>query len=482
MTRRLSIRSKLMVLLILSGISGALTISVLSYVHAEQALREATWNQLVATRETKRGCLLRWVDQQFRAFRVFSGEEQLPAAYDAFRTGFDAKGAQLKPADEQRLVGYYETQFLPNLPARIDERGLDDYLPTSRAGAQLQLDYIVDNPQPAGKKSLLETRSPSLFAQSGIDTYDEAHRRYHAFFVRLMTEMNLYDLFLIDARNGDILYTVSKEADFGTNLDTGPYKRSNLAEAYRKARDGRTGDEGVVLVDFDHYRASFGAPAAFLAAPVLRNGQVVAVVAGQISIEAVNDAMTSGGHWRDEGLGDTGEVYLVGPDRTARTDSRFLIEDRDAYLDSLRTIGVEADIVAAIAESGHSIISQELDTTAVDRALSGQSGTAMIDDYRGVAVMSAYAPFQIGEMRWGILAEKDVAEALGPLYDLRTYVLAATATVAVVLTLFALWAARVFLGPIARLQHGVERLKEGDVDFQIEAAGADEFEIGRAHV
>ena len=157
------------------------------------------------------------------------------------------------------------------------------------------------------------------------------------------------------------------------------------------------------------------------------------------------------------------------------TDSRFLIEDRDAYLDSLRTIGVEADIVAAIAESGHSIISQELDTTAVDRALSGQSGTAMIDDYRGVAVMSAYAPFQIGEMRWGILAEKDVAEALGPLYDLRTYVLAATATVAVVLTLFALWAARVFLGPIARLQHGVERLKEGDVDFQIEAAGADEF-------
>jgi len=474
-TKRLSIRSKLMVLLILSGISGALTISVLSYVHAERALREATWNQLVATRETKRECLLRWVDQQFRAFRVFSGEEQLPAAYGAFRAGFDAKAAQLDRTDEQRLVEFYEETFLPALPDRIAERSLDDYLPTTRAGARLQLDYLVDNPHPAGEKSLLETRNPSLFAETGVDAYDEAHRRYHAFFVRLMTEMNLYDLFLVDARNGDVLYTVSKETDFGTNLDTGPYRQSNLAEAYRKARDGRTGDEGVVLVDFDHYRPSFGAPAAFLAAPVVEDGQVVAVVAGQISIDAINDAMTSGGRWQAEGLGNSGEVYLVGPDRTARTDSRFLIEDRDAYLGALRDLGIETDVVDAIAESGHSIISQELDTAAVDQALAGRSGTAIVDDYRGIPVMSAYAPFQIGEMRWGILAEKDVSEALGPLYDLRTYVLAATATVAVVLTLFALWAARVFLGPIARLQRGVERLKEGEVDFRIDAAGNDEF-------
>ena len=470
-----SIRSKLMILLIISGIGGALTISVLSYISADTALRNSTWDQLIATRETKKGCLTRSVDQQFRLFRIFAGEEQLPAAFEAFRAGFKDKDVDLKPEQEHKLVDYYKRDFLPHLPKSEANNSLNDYLPTTKAGANLQLNYIVENPQPVGKKDLLEARGDTLFSTAAVDAYDEAHRKYHAMFMRMMTEMNMYDLFLVDQRTGDILYTVQKEADFGTNLEHGPYRNSVLAKAFRKARDGNVGERGVVMADFERYEASFGAPSAFLAAPVLLDGDIKGVVVGQISIDALNDAMTASGHWASEGLGASGEVYLVGPDMTARTDSRFMIENREGYLKSLAEMGVAPAIIESISSSGHSILNQKIITAATTQALAGVSGTDILPDYRNIEVLSAYSPIDVGGMRWAIIAEKDVSEALGPLFDLRRNILIATGVVSILLTLFALLSARVFLGPIARLQAGVERLKAGELKFEIDASGSDEF-------
>ena len=339
----------------------------------------------------------------------------------------------------------------------------------------LQLDYIVDNPQPIGKKGMLEARSDSLFTTPAIDSYDDAHRRYHAFMSRMMTDMNMYDLFLIDEKTGDVLYTVQKEVDFGTNVETGPYRNSNLAKAFRLARDGKGNERGVVMVDFEKYGASNNAPSAFLAAPVIEDGNIRGIVVGQISIDALNAAMTNNGRWREEGLGASGEVYLVGLDQTARTDSRFLIEDRDGYLKSLKELHISDSIIDLIAATGHSILTQKIQTSAVSEALAGKSGNDIIPDYRNIDVMSAYAPIDVAGLRWAIIAEKDVSEALAPLFDLRRNILIATGLVSIVLTLFALLAARVFLTPIARLQAGVERLKLGEHHFKIEISGSDEF-------
>ncbi|CAB4883899.1 unannotated protein [freshwater metagenome] len=470
-----------MVLLVMSGIVGAIAIGVIGYVQGEHSLRRATWDQLVSIRETKKACFERWTDQQLREFRILSSDQQLVSAAADFRRGFDDLGPTLTDAEQQRLLGYYRDTFVPQLPANIDDRAVDTYLPDTNAGARLQLDYIVDNPNPAGKKYLLETRSESVIAGDAVDAYDAAHRAYHPTFVRLMNETQLYDLFLIDAETGDVLYTTQKEADLGTSLIDGPYHLSGLATAFERARTGDVGDAGVVLVDFKHYTASFGAPAAFLAAPITDNGKVVAVVAGQVSIDALNNAMTSNGNWKDEGLGASGESYLVGPDMTARTDSRFLIEDKADYLATLTRLGVDDATVQAIDTSGHSILNQSIETGPVRAALDGKTGTSTIADYRGIEVMSAYAPVMVGGERWAILIEKDVSEALDPMYRMRRNILLATGAAAIVLTLLALWSARAFLRPIVRLQDGVERLKSGDVDFSIDAEGHDEFaSLGRA--
>jgi hypothetical protein len=139
----------------------------------------------------------------------------------------------------------------------------------------------------------------------------------------MMQKLGMYDLLLIDDHTGEVLYTVEKEIDFAANLETGSLRNSNLARAYRTIRDRPDDQRGVVFIDFEHYLPSAGAPSAFLAAPIYLNGDKVGVVAGQISVDVLNASLTSSGHWADEGLGQTGEVYLVGDDGYARSDSRF---------------------------------------------------------------------------------------------------------------------------------------------------------------
>ncbi len=52
--------------------------------------------------------------------------------------------------------------------------------------------------------------------------------------VMAVTSRDYYDLFLIDS-DANIVYTVFKEDDLGTNLLTGPISGSSIAEVYRRA-------------------------------------------------------------------------------------------------------------------------------------------------------------------------------------------------------------------------------------------------------
>ncbi|MEY4698020.1 MAG: hypothetical protein RIT14_2448 [Pseudomonadota bacterium] len=474
MASYLSIRSKLLLLLMISGLSAALSLSLIGYIRSDAALRAAVWDQLVAIRQTKKADLERYLDSQQRTFAVFAQQAQLLSAFPQFRAALAVESALPDGGARAAMTDYYTETVLPRLTAAIRPLSAEPLLPDSVAGLRLQDRYIARNPHPLGERELLE--QPVSDAP-----YDQAHHAFHAHFLHMMQEMQMYDLFLIDDETGQILYSVEKEPDFATNLLTGPYRNSVLGRAFHAVRDRPDDQRGVVFVDFEHYTPSYGAPAAFLAAPVYDNGDRIGIVAGQVSIDDMNDALTSNGNWAEEGLGATGEVYLVGHDGYARSDSRFLVEDKPAYLAMLRDIGTPEDQRAAVEASGHSILNQHYATLAVDRALGGESGTDLIDDYRGVEVLSAYAPIDFGGQRWAIIAEKDAAEALGPLHDLRRVIMLATGSISIGITIFALLAARAFVAPITRLQQGVERLKAGETHFTVDVKGDDEFAtLGRA--
>ena len=71
----------------------------------------------------------------------------------------------------------------------------------------------------------------------------------------------------------------------------------------------------------------------------------------------------------------------MGSDKLMRSDSRF------------------ADQSTALT--------QVVDTPTVVRALAGEQGMALVEDYRGVDVMSVYLPMPVGDTLWAVMAEID---------------------------------------------------------------------------
>ncbi|UCC75237.1 MAG: cache domain-containing protein [Gemmatimonadota bacterium] len=197
---------------------------------------------------------------------------------------------------------------------------------------------------------------------------------------------------------------------------SGPWRQTGLAEVFREARDSRHGD--VAFVDFQYYEPSEGAPAAFVAGPIFEDdGELLGVLAFQVSPERINEEM----HYTD-GMGETGETFIVGDDLLMRSDSRF--SDTSAVLE--RTV----------------------DTEPVRRALAGESSVDRSIDYRGVEVLSAYGPVDFEGARWAVIADIELEEVLRPARMLRRNIFLTGLFVIVLLAL----AGAVAPGPLTRNQ------------------------------
>jgi class 3 adenylate cyclase len=280
-------------------------------------------------------------------------------------------------------------------------------------------------------------------------------------------------MFLIDPE-GTVVYTVFKETDFTTNFTSGPYKESNLAEAVAAAR-GAKGKSYVKIVDFKPYSPSYNAPAAFIASPIFNGSQFIGVLAFQLPVDKINNVMTGNKNWQENGLGDSGETYLVGSDYLMRSASRFQIEDPKGHAKTLVSLGTDDKIVKKIKEFNTTILLQEVQTIGVKEALFGKQGTRVINDYRDIPVLSSYAPLDIDGLRWVILAEMDVSEAYAPIHSFEKTVLIGAALIMALITLIAMWLTSTFVKPINTLIKSARKVGAGEVGAVVKSGSQDEF-------
>lgn len=264
--------------------------------------------------------------------------------------------------------------------------------------------------------SLQEVYAPKL---------EGAKQDYYADYIQ---KYGYYDLFLIHPE-GNVFYTVCHEPDYQTNILNGKYSDSNLGQLVRKVKETKKAG----IVDFAPYAPSNGAPAAFIAQPVVRHGEVEVIVALQIPLEGINAIMQL-----REGMGQTGESYLVGPDKRMRSDS-FL--DKTGH-------SVTASFAGTVKDNG-------VDTEASREALSGKTDAKIITDYNGNPVLSSYTPVKVGDVTWALIAEVDEAEAYAGLKTFR-FVLGVLAAISVTAILsIAILFARSITKPITRIIEGL---------------------------
>ena len=172
--------------------------------------------------------------------------------------------------------------------------------------------------------------------------------------------------------------------------------------------------------------------------------------------------MTGDGNWQEDGLGVSGETYLVAPDFNMRSISRFLTEDPVGYFDALKKLGYQNNKLEDMKNFNTSILLQEVRTNASVQALKGITGTDVIEDYRGVSVLSSYEPVRFGDHTWALISEIDTAEAFAPVVTLGWALGFSSVLIATVLVAVSTVGAERIAAPIKTLADATDRLGKGD--------------------
>ncbi|MEE8143326.1 MAG: adenylate/guanylate cyclase domain-containing protein [Planctomycetota bacterium] len=470
---RFSIRFKFLVMLLCVASPAVALVSWLGYSSGKQALTELTFNQLTSIRATKSYQIQHYFQSIRYQVQTLSEDLMIIEAMREFKSAFHEletapAGAVEEGAQSEALHRYYSGEFIPALDSHTHHSNpVHLYMPSQQTTLYLQHHYIANNPHPRGKKD-------NLMAAEDGSRYSQVHSRYHPILKNFQNKFGYYDLFLVDDSTGHIVYSVFKETDFATSLLSGPYRRTNIAEAFDGARAAQERSQ-TILVDFEPYGPSYGAPASFMASPIFDGDKRVGVLVFQMPINEINRVMTGDYNWQRDGLGKSGETYLVGSDYKMRSTSRFIVEDREGYLKALRDINYPPEIIERIAAFNTSILLQDVRTHAAIVALSGKTHTAIIKDYRGIPVLSAYAPLEIEGMKWAILSEMDESEALAPVRKLANRVILTTVLIGLAILGLAVVLGRLFTKPIHALAAGARQVARGNHNVQVEVLSKDEL-------
>ncbi len=267
--------------------------------------------------------------------------------------------------------------------------------------------------------------------------YERAHAENDAFFRQRHATYGWHDMLLVD-RRGNVVYSLQKEKDFATNLLSGPWQGSGLARAAGIAL--RQAVNGVpVFADAEPYPPAGNRPGMFLAIPVPEpgSGQPLGALVVRIAFAPLDKLM----HFR-AGLGETGEVFVVGTGGWLLTNTFF--------------------------DNADSVLNRQLKTEAVRRVLDRrrrQRSAYRLSRSGIVHRLAALQPFAgaLGDQpRWGVIAKISRDEALASLHSLQWLMLASGLLIAVAATVLGVVSARRLFEPVLAMQGALMRLANGE--------------------
>jgi len=353
----------------------------------------------------------------------------------------------LLPLGLASVAGYraYERQMQAEIEDRLASlaearaRAVEDYAQErSRAVTALaRLPGVVD----------AMAAYEAAFGAGGLDSagYAEVDSERRPFLARWTRDAGYVDLFLV-TRSGDAVFSVQQGEDLGSNYVTGPYRRSELARVFDLARTLMITE----LSDYAYYPAT-NEPAAFIASPILVEGDVRGVVVLQVDNAEVWDVINE-----HAGLGRTGETVVgaaVGDELVFLAPLRH-----DPYAAFRRRVSLDGTLAEPLR-----------------RATRGERDVIESVDYRGEPVLAAYR--YLPSVRWGMVVKIDRAEAWAPIARARRGVLLLVLLTVAGVLLLASAVARGISGPVVELTRATDRIAKGDLTPRVDVATRDE--VGR---
>ncbi|HTD57208.1 MAG TPA: adenylate/guanylate cyclase domain-containing protein [Silvibacterium sp.] len=468
-----SIRYKLLSLLLLLGVMTFAVTGTIAYLKYLSALKHDVMNQLTGLNRSKGFQIEAYYTTIHNHAETLSDDRMFIDAMREFDHAYEKLNTTPVPAEEIEAIRKdYQQNFYPEMQKlKIARARVEDYLPYSSAGIQLQYRYIVNNPNPKGSRDEL------VDTGDGSD-YSRVHAKYHPAFRNITQKFGYYDLYLVDYKTQRVLYDVAKDRDFGTSLDFGPYRNSNLAKLVKQCIASNDPD-AVFFSDFEPYEASRGEPTQYVASPIWDGKERLGVFALQLSTAAIDDVMTGKRNWKRDGLGESGESVIIGDDYLLRTNARQYLEDPEGYLARLKANGVPDLTIDRIRTYNSTILQLPVRFDSVTQALQGKEGTVIERNVRGqgTASLVSYMPLHIEGLHWAITSRMYLDEALRPVSEMQR-LFSWWGLGLLALTVIAAWLmTRQILRPVSALVVAAKKVAAGDLNARVEWKYRDELGI-----
>jgi len=283
------------------------------------------------------------------------------------------------------------------------------------------------------------------------DKYRKVRDRFKGFLEFYNKQHGYHNLFLID-NEGVVVYSAAEEVGFGHD--------HGLLESWSNAISSK----GVCLTDTKLYASSQYDPAIFISVPIYDDGGALAgVIALQIPQNYIDGIMQQA-----EGMGQTGETYLVGSDYMFRSDSRLMTTETLLKAEANTEAFRESFGGKGIFDGIYGDYTNESEAKAQGRDYSARLG--------GVPVVGVST--YLADIGWVLVAEVDEAEAFASAYALRNEILFVALIASIIVGIVGFFISKTITKPLNKVVSMVKDIAEGEVDMTMRLDVYSDDELG----
>ncbi|MCA8971481.1 MAG: methyl-accepting chemotaxis protein [Planctomycetes bacterium] len=441
------------------------TMTEKTVAECKDSLELRTFDSLEHVRESYERLLENKLESIGHELRTFAANPAVKRAlYDFKRAtaGLDVSNAQ--SANVQRALTDQYGRFEAAFASKNDDKHSQSSNWRSSIDpvtTVLQHRYIAANPNPMGEKHRLD----SAGSEDSADAYDLTHAGFHPFAREYLETYSYYDIFLVEPTQGRVVYTVFKELDYATRLESGNFANTDLGRAYRNAKGAKPGT--VFMTDYDRYGPSYDAPASFVSCPIYDSGTLAGVAIFQFPLGTISSLLAT----KDKD--ESEETILIGRDGLMRSDSQLAPKTHSVLTSWLHPVESKIDNIATKDVFG-----------------AGKIGQGEFVDQRGKEVLASWSPITAFGNTWALVRKSDktaaiaAAEAVAAQGQKSRASLRTMSLLVLALFVLACGAVAYYLGgrivrPILSTANNLKSVAEGEADLTRRLDGEGSTELGQ---
>ncbi|QEN04927.1 response regulator [Thiospirochaeta perfilievii] len=295
--------------------------------------------------------------------------------------------------------------------------------------------------------SLLSNNIVTDFFSNNLIDEGEDFSTYDEYFSKFLLTNNFYNVYIMGTEKESILYSFKNEK--------GSYKSSGLSRVWSDA----IGSTEIVMEDFDKFNPSMAMQSAFLGKSFRDDdGTILGVVVLQITEDFINTILKS-----REGLGDTGESYIISYDPSE--------PDRYTFRSNMKTMGNGKYEIGYTWT--HAPLNYWID--AFSSGITGDFGEYV--DSEGKKVLAIYNKIDVPWLEWYLITKVDKYEVLSSLNSVLLRTILVSFFILIIIAILSIYFSAKLTDPIIKGAEFAKDISHGNYNSNLDVHRSDEIGV-----